>query len=114
MLVITSDRSKIDPQIMIKAISVWEAILYEARSKFGDITIPTHSSFSDYLLQHFKERLLTSLASSHNLIDALIDYFNKTELIENGCLALSNLSLAGRRYHLSFFYSYHLFRIRFI
>jgi len=100
MLVLTSNRTKIDSEIMRKAILVWEDILSEARAKFGDITIPTHYSFSDYLLTHFKERLLTSLSCSNDLIDALVDYFNETELIENGCLTLSNLSLSGRSYRL--------------
>jgi len=99
MLVITSNRTKIDPEIMKKVIIVWEEILQEARAKFGDTTIPTHYPFSDYLFKNFKERLLSSLDSSENLIDALVDFFNKSELIENGCLTLSDLSLAGRIYH---------------
>jgi hypothetical protein len=99
MLVITSNRTKIDPEIMQKAILVWEEILQEARDKFGDTTIPTDYPFSDYLFKNFKEHLLSSLPSSENLIDALVDFFYKSELIENGCLKLSDLSLAGRIYH---------------
>ena len=81
---------------MNQAIAVWEEILVEARAKFGDMTIPTHYPFSDYLLEHFKKHLLSSLSVDENIIDALVDYFNKGELIENGCLTLSDLSLAGR------------------
>jgi hypothetical protein len=93
---------KIDLDVMNKAMMVWEKIIQEAQAKFGDVTIPTHYSVSDYLLKHFKERLLSALPSSENLIDALVDYFNKSELIENGCLTLSDLSLAGRIYYLIF------------
>ena len=64
MLVISSDRTEIDSEMMSKAIDVWEEILLEARAKFGDITIPTHYPFSNYLLEHFKERLFASLSSS--------------------------------------------------
>jgi len=103
MLVITSNQMKIDSEIMKKAIKVWEELLEEARAKFGDITIPTHYPFSDYLLKHLKERLLSRLSCSDDIIDAIVDYFNKDELIENGCFALSDLSLVGRIYYLIFF-----------
>jgi hypothetical protein len=95
MLVLTSYQMKVDSEIMIKAIHVWEEILVEARAKFGDVTIPTHYPFSDYLLEHLKKRLLSSLICEENLIDGIVEYFNQSELIENGCLALSDLSLAG-------------------
>jgi hypothetical protein len=110
MLVVTSDRTEVDPEIMNKATKVWEEILDEARTKFGDVTIPTHYPFSDYLSEHFKERLLTVLPSSDKLIDVFLDYFNNAELIENGCLALSDLSLAGKTYCL-IMCIYLLFRI---
>jgi len=84
---------------MKKAINIWEKLLEEIQAKFGDITIPTNYPISDYLSKNLKERLLSSLTSSENLIDAIVDYFNKSELIENGCLTLSNLSVAGRRYY---------------
>jgi hypothetical protein len=35
------------------------------------------------------------LICEENLIDGIVEYFNQSELIENGCLALSDLSLAG-------------------
>ena len=94
-LILTSDRNEISFDIMTKAIIVWEDLLDEARAKFGYTTIPIHYAFSDYLLEHIKIRLLKS-GIPENLIDAFIDYFDKSELIENGCLALSDLSLAGR------------------
>jgi hypothetical protein len=96
MLVITSDRTEIDTKIMNKAIEVWEETARDAQAKFGDVTIPTHYSLSDYLLQHLKKRLLDSLSVSENVIDAFVDYFNKFEVIECGCHTLSDLSLAGR------------------
>ncbi len=95
MLVLTSNQTKIDSEIMKKAIYVREKLFEEAREKFGDVTIPTHYPFSDYLIENVKQRLLSSLSCEENLIDAIVEYFNQSELIENGCLALTNLSLAG-------------------
>ncbi len=96
LLAITSDRTEVDTKIMSKAIEVWDETLRDARAKFGHEIIPTHYSLSDYLLQHLKKRLLDSLSVSENVIDAFVDYFFKAEVIECGCLALSDLSLAGR------------------
>jgi hypothetical protein len=96
MLVLTSDRTKIDSEIMKQALHIRDELLEEARNKFGDTTIPTHYPFSDYLIEHAKQRLLSSLSScEENVIDAIAEYFNQSELIENGCLALTNLSLSG-------------------
>ncbi|CAF4395107.1 unnamed protein product, partial [Adineta steineri] len=93
VLVVLSDGTKLDPEIMQKARLVWDDIVEEAQAKFGDTTIPAHYSLADYLQKHLKERLLSSLSCSDNIIDGLIDYFNSSELIENGCLSLSDLSL---------------------
>ena len=95
-LVLTSNRTKIDSEIIDKAIEIWEDLLDEAQAKFGDRTIPTNYSCSDFLLGHLKERLASKLTIEGNLIDAIVDYFNQNELIENGCLSLADLSLAGR------------------
>ena len=97
MLVITSDRAIVDPEIMRKTLSIWEEILKEAGAKFGDPNIAMHCSLSDYLLEHFKGRLSSSLTCSSELVEALVNYFGTAELIENGCSALSELSLAGKR-----------------
>ncbi|CAF1405759.1 unnamed protein product [Adineta steineri] len=93
VLVILSDGTKLDPEIMQKARLVWDDIVEEAQAKFGDTTIPAHYSLADYLQKHLKERLSSSLSCSDNIIDGLIDYFSSSELIENGCLTLSDLSL---------------------
>ncbi|CAF1271176.1 unnamed protein product [Adineta steineri] len=93
VLVILSDGTELDSEIMQKAKLVWDDIVEEAQAKFGDTTIPAHYSLADYLQKHLKERLLSSLSCSDNIIDALIDHFSSTELIENGCLTLSDLSL---------------------
>ena len=96
MLVITSERTAIDPRIMLQARTVWEELLDDAQAKFAEQTTPVHYPFSDYLLEHFHQRLAASIPAESKLFDALIDYFQQAELIENGCLSLSNLSLAGR------------------
>lgn len=87
---------------MKKAIHIWDKILEEARNLYGDQTISTDYPFSDYLARVFKERLTSELNTSEDIINAFVDYFDKNELIENGCLALSNLSLAGW-IHLTFY-----------
>ncbi|CAF4367403.1 unnamed protein product, partial [Adineta steineri] len=93
VLVILSDGTELDSEIMQKAKLVWDDIAEEAQAKFGDTTIPAHYSLADYLQKHLKERLSSSLSCSDNIIDGLIDYFSSIELIENGCLSLSDLSL---------------------
>ena len=80
---------------MEQAFHIRDKLFEEARSKFGDTTIPTHYPFSDYLNEHIKQRLLSSLSCEENVIDAIAEYFNQSELIENGCLALKDLSLSG-------------------
>ncbi|UJR27003.1 hypothetical protein I4U23_008308 [Adineta vaga] len=92
-LVLKSDRTEFDCELMEKAILVWEELLDEAAAKFNEKQHPKQHSVSDYLLEHFKERLIASISCSNHIIDALIDYFDKLELIENGCLTLSDLSL---------------------
>ena len=82
---------------MIKASAVWEELLLDARAKFGDRTVPTHYSFADYLLEHFRARLERALPSATHLLDALMNYFQKAELIEDGCDTLAKLSVAGDR-----------------
>ena len=95
MLVLTSNGTKIDSKVMKQAMQIREKLFDEARGKFGDATIPTDYPFSDYLTEHAKQRLTSSLACEENVIDALAEYFNQSELIENGCADLTNLSLAG-------------------
>lgn len=102
MLVITSERTTIDPKIMLQARTVWEELLDDAEAKFVEQATPTDYPFSDYLLEHFHKRLAASLPAETKLLDALIEYFQQAELIENGCLALSQLSLAGRVFTDSF------------
>ncbi|CAF3870832.1 unnamed protein product [Rotaria sordida] len=94
ILAITSDRTIVDPEIIRQVLIVWEELLDEARSIFGDTTIPKNYPLSDYLLEHLKQRLLSAIPSLDNLVDAFCDFFNKGELIENGCFKLSDLSLA--------------------
>lgn len=99
---------------MKKAIIIWEKTLEDARAKYGDETVPADYPISDYIFEVLNERLTSSLSTSKEIINALIDYFNKSELIENGCFTLSSLSLAGRKYSLIYFYQIFLFRIWFI
>ncbi|CAF2434571.1 unnamed protein product [Rotaria sp. Silwood2] len=94
MLAITSDQTTIDPEIVRQVFIVWDEFFHDAQAKFDDKTIPIHESFSDYLHKHLKERLLSSIPSLNNLVDAFCDFFYKVELIENGCFKLSDLSLA--------------------
>lgn len=95
MLVVTSDRAAISPEIMIKASAAWEELLLDARAKFGDGTVPTHYSFAEYLEAHFRARLQQVLPSATHLLDALMNYFQRAELIEDGCDTLAKLSVAG-------------------
>lgn len=96
-LAIKSDRTVIGCETVEKAIDVWEQIISKAQAQFGDRTTPMHYSLEEYVMKDFKERLITSLACDEELAGALIAYFCTAELIENGCVALSELSLAGRR-----------------
>jgi hypothetical protein len=96
MLVVTSERTTIDPKIMVQARMVWEELLKGAEAKFAEKSTPNDYPFSDYLLEHFHKRLAASIPTETKLLDALIEYFQQAELIENGCLSLSQLSLARR------------------
>ncbi|CAF1341824.1 unnamed protein product [Rotaria magnacalcarata] len=93
-IAIRSDRTRLNPEIVDKVQTVWEEFAKEAQSKFGDITIPTDNSFYDYLVENFKPLFLSALPSCEHLLDEFIDYFDKTESIENGCSSLVKLSLA--------------------
>lgn len=97
-LVLTTNRTQIDSTIIDQAIEVWEEVLEEARAKFSDRTLPTDDSCSDYLLGQLKERLSSRLSCEEHLLNAIVHYFNQSELIENGCLSLGDLSLAGRQF----------------
>lgn len=94
-LAIIADRTILDSKTFEKAKDVWIKLIEQAESKFGDKTIPTHYSFSEYFLEHFKERFLNEIPSSEHLVDDFFDFFGKGEIIENGCLSLADLSLAG-------------------
>ena len=87
---------------MLQAQTVWEELLDDAEAKFAEQATPTDYPFSDYLLEHFRKRLAASMPTETKLLDALIEYFQQAELIENGCLSLSQLSLAGRVFTGSF------------
>lgn len=96
MLVLTTNQTKIDSTIIDQSMEVWEEVLEEAQAKFGDRTLTTDHPCSDYLLGQLRERLSSRLSCEEDLLNAIVNYFNQSELIENGCLSLGDLSLAGR------------------
>lgn len=93
MLVLTSNQNRIDSDLMMNAMRVWENILDKAKDKFRDNSLSSQYSFADYLLANLKISLSSELKLSEELIDAMIEFFEKSELIENGCLSLKELSL---------------------
>lgn len=95
MLVLTSNQNRIDSDLMMNAMRVWENILDKAKDKFRDNSLSSQYSFADYLLANLKISLSSELKLSEELIDAMIEFFEKSELIENGCLSLKELSLKG-------------------
>jgi len=95
MLVLTSNKNRIDSDLMMKAIRICEEILDEAKDKFQDDSLSSQYSFADYLLANLKHSLSSKLHLSEELADAMIDFFDKSELIDNGCLSLKDLSLKG-------------------
>lgn len=93
---VTTDHQSVDSNKIMEALDLFEDVLADARALFSQRSTSANASFSDFLYENFRKRLENSLPNEKNLFDALLNYVDQNELIENGCSSLKELSLAGR------------------
>ena len=95
-LVATADQQTIDSNTMMEAFDLFEGVLTDARALFAQRSTEANASLADYVDKHFRSRLHESLPDQKHLFEAILNYFDQSELIENGCASLAELSLAGQ------------------
>ena len=96
-LVVTSNGKNVQADLFEKAHDLWERATDKAEEVYDDrIASEAPVSFADFVLGDIRKRLLSSSMFSKDLIEPILDYLIKSEMLETACPTLSDLNLTGQ------------------
>ena len=93
-LIVTSDGKRIDGKVLEKAEKIRDRVLELAEEKYEDKRSSKPVAYTDFIPRELQKQL-ASASIPRDLVEPIVDYYLKMEMMETGCASLSDLNLVG-------------------